>query len=234
MNEATARPRQVRSYVLRGGRITEAQQRALTEQWARFGLDVPDRPWDLPAVFGSEAPVTLEIGFGNGAHLAARARTDRQRHFIGVEVHRPGVGALLLSAAADGLTNLRVVCHDAVDVLQVAIAPQTLDEIEILFPDPWHKKRHHKRRLIQSAFVELVASRLRPQGILHLATDWKPYAYHMQEVLRDCSLLENTVPSDGFAPPPHLRDPTRFERRGTRLGHEVFDLVWRRRSDASQ
>jgi tRNA (guanine-N7-)-methyltransferase len=235
MNDETATARRtVRSYVLRGGRITEAQQRALNDCWPRFGLEVGSAPWPLATVFGRSAPCTLEIGFGNGTHLAARASAEPERDFIGVEVHRPGVGRLLLRAASDNLQNLRVACHDAVEVLQVAVAPGSLDEIQILFPDPWHKKRHHKRRLIQPSFVALAASRLRPGGILHLATDWEPYAQQMREVLAGCELLENTMPGDAFSPRPRQRAATRFEQRGARLGHAVFDLVWRRRSDATQ
>lgn len=233
-DETAAAHRSIRSYVLRGGRITEAQQRALNDCWPRFGLEVGAQPWTLAAMFGRAAPCTLEIGFGNGAHLIARATNEPARDFIGVEVHRPGVGRLLLHAATANLLNLRVVCHDAVEVLQFAVAPASMDEIQILFPDPWHKKRHHKRRLIQSSFVALVASRLRSGGTLHLATDWEPYARQMSELLADCALLENTVPEAGFSPRPRQRTPTRFEQRGTRLGHEVFDLVWRRCSAATQ
>jgi tRNA (guanine-N7-)-methyltransferase len=230
---ATTR-RTVRSYVLRGGRITDAQQRALGDCWPRYGLDVGTIPWPLPGVFGRSAPCTMEIGFGNGAHLAARAAAEPERDFIGVEVHRPGVGRLLLAASSANLQNLRIACHDAVEVLQAGIAPSTLDEIQILFPDPWHKTRHHKRRLIQSLFIELAASRLQAGGVLHLATDWEPYAAQMREVLAGCSVLENTMPGDNFSPRPRQRLPTRFEQRGTRLGHAVFDLVWRRRCAATQ
>jgi len=215
--------------VLRGGRITAAQARALEALWSTYGIDYAPQPLRLEQVFGREAPCTLEIGCGDGAHLAARAAAEPARDFLGVEVYRPGVGHLLLAARAAGLANLRVICHDAVDVLREQIAPGTLDEIEILFPDPWPKKRHHKRRLIQSPFVELLADRLAGGGRLHLATDWEPYAEHMLEVLSRCRALVNCAPDGAFAAPSQPRDATRFERRGQRLGHTVRDLEFRRR-----
>jgi tRNA (guanine-N7-)-methyltransferase len=219
---------------MRGGRMTVAQSRALSEQWGSFGIDFSAAVLDLPQRFGRHAPCTLEIGFGNGAHLAERARNEPERDFIGVEVHQSGVGALLLAAAAAGLRNLRVISHDAVDVLREQIAPEALDELQILFPDPWHKKRHHKRRLIQPGFVTLAATRLRVGGRLHLATDWEPYAEQMLEVLSACPLLENAVPAGGYARRPDSRIATRFERRGTRLGHVVRELLWRRVVGATQ
>jgi tRNA (guanine-N7-)-methyltransferase len=223
--------RAVRSYVVRGGRITAAQERALAELWPAYGIDYSPQPLRLEQVFGRNAPCTLEIGFGNGAHLAARAAAEPERNFLGVEVHRPGVGHLLLAAAAAGITNLRVICHDAVDVLREQIPPAALNEIEILFPDPWPKKRHHKRRIIQGAFVELAASRLASGGRLHLATDWEPYAAHMLEVLRECTALANSSPDDTYVERPATRAATRFERRGQRLGHTVRDLEFHRCDD---
>jgi tRNA (guanine-N7-)-methyltransferase len=221
--------RAVRSYVVRGGRITAAQERALAELWPAYGIDYAPEPLRLEQVFGRRAPCTLEIGFGNGAHLAARAAAEPERNFLGVEVHRPGVGHLLLAARAAGLTNLRVICHDAVDVLREQIAPATLDEIEILFPDPWPKKRHHKRRLIQPRFVDLLADRLAGGGRVHLATDWEPYAEQMLEVLGRCAALVNCAPDGAYVERPPVRDATRFECRGQRLGHAVRDLEFRRR-----
>ena len=218
----------MRSFVMRAGRITDAQRRALEELWPRFGLSYSAQPLGLAALYGREAPCTLEIGFGNGEHLAARALAEPRRNFLGVEVHRPGIGHLLLAAAAAGLANLRVIDHDAVEVLRDQIAPDTLDEIQILFPDPWPKKRHHKRRLIQPGFAALAASRLRPGGWLRLATDWAPYALHMRLVLDECPLLvrqEASAPGDS----PAVRAATRFEQRGLRLGHEVTDVAYRRR-----
>jgi len=219
--------RTVRSYVLRAGRLTDAQRRALDELWPRFGLHYEPSPVDLAAAFGREAPCTLEIGFGNGEHIAARATAEPSRNFLGVEVHRPGIGHLLRQAAAAGLENLRIIDHDAVDVLRDQLAPGTLDEIEILFPDPWPKKRHHKRRLIQPDFAALAASRLRRGGRLQLATDWAPYAEHMRLVLDACPLL--APPGSGLSTGAAVsRTATRFEQRGLRLGHEVTDLVYER------
>lgn len=226
---AALRPREIRSYVLRGGRITDAQQRALHDLWPRFGLDFLPLPLDLDALFGRDAPRTIEIGFGNGANLLSRAAAEPQRAFIGIEVHRPGVGRTLLGALNLPADNLRVIHHDAIDVLTEQIPEGSIDEVQILFPDPWHKKRHHKRRLIQPAFVELVASRLRIGGLLHVATDWESYAQYISEVLRNCGQLQNVAPGE-FAERPQSRIVTRFERRGTLLGHMVRDLLWRRHS----
>jgi tRNA (guanine-N7-)-methyltransferase len=218
----------LRSFVVRGGRITAGQQRALDDLWPQYGLDYGPQPLPLRKVFGRVAPCSIEIGFGNGAYLAARASAEPERNFIGIEVYQPGVGSLLLAARLAGLSNLRVICHDAVEVLQMQIEPAALDEVQILFPDPWPKKRHHKRRLVQPDFVALLASRLRPGGRLHLATDWEPYAEQMLTVLSGCPLLVNTAAAGGYAPRPELRTATRFEKRGTRLGHTVRDLIWKR------
>jgi tRNA (guanine-N7-)-methyltransferase len=217
--------RTIRSFVRRNGRITHSQQRALDELWPRFGLDfapAPSRPADW---FGREAPCTLEIGFGNGEHLLARAAAEPGRDFIGVEVHRSGVGHLLNGAAQAGLTNLRVICHDAVEVLREQLAPGSLDELQLLFPDPWPKARHHKRRIVQPAFVALVGRALRPGGELHMATDWAPYAEHMREVL---AASAGFTPCNSPAETTEARDPTRFELRGVRLGHAIADLRYRR------
>ena len=219
--------RPVRSFVRREGRLTPGQSRALEQHWPRFGIEPPARPLDLPALFGRKAPVVLEIGFGNGAHLLSRAQGAPERDFLGVEVHRPGVGRLLAAAAAAGLDNLRVACADAVEVLRDWLPPECLAEVQILFPDPWPKKRHHKRRLIQPAFAQLVASRLAPGGRLHLATDWAPYAEHMREVLNAQPQLTNLAQDAGFVGRV-ARPTTRFEARGTRLGHAVFDLEFRK------
>ena len=221
--------RAVRSFVMRAGRTTDAQQRALIELWPRYGLPFSATAVDLAMLFGRAAPCTLEIGFGNGEHLAARALAEPARNFLGAEVHRPGIGHLLRIAAAASLSNLRIVDHDAVDVLQYQLAPGTLDEIQILFPDPWPKKRHHKRRLIQPEFATLVASRLRIGGQLRLATDWAPYAEHMRLVLDACPLLASLAA--GTPDHEHAgRAATRFERRGLRLGHQVSDFAYQRRA----
>jgi len=226
----TAHPRSIRSFVTRAGRITAAQQRALETLWPQYGLDYREEPLALTALFGREAPCTLEIGFGNGANLVALARAHPERHYLGVEVHRPGVGRLLLALEQEALTNVRVVCHDAVEVLERQIAPGSLAEVLILFPDPWPKKRHHKRRLIQPAFIALAERALAAGGVLRLATDWQPYALEMLAHLGAAPGLRNLALDGGFVARPAERTPTRFELRGTRLGHEVWDLAFARRS----
>jgi tRNA (guanine-N7-)-methyltransferase len=222
-------PRSIRSFVMRGGRITEAQQRALDLLWPQYGISFAAAPLDLDTAFGRSAPVTLEIGFGNGDHLADQAAAHPERNYLGVEVHRPGVGRLLLSLADRQLRNARVICHDAVEVLTHQVPPQSLSEVVILFPDPWHKKRHHKRRLVQAPFVELVTDRLAFGGVLRFASDWQPYADAVLEVLNANPRLRNTATGGGFIPRPGERNPTRFERRGERLGHDVWDIAFERR-----
>jgi tRNA (guanine-N7-)-methyltransferase len=223
----TAHARSVRSFVTRAGRLTAAQQRALVELWPKFGVAFEAQPLDLDALFGRRAPRVMEIGFGNGDHLAALAKAHPQCDYLGVEVHRPGVGRLLLGVEAQELTNLRIICHDAVAVLEQQIPQRSLDEVLILFPDPWPKKRHHKRRLIQAPFVALLAERLKTGGVLRLATDWQPYAEQMLEVLDAALPLANVAAHERFMPRPAQRAPTRFELRGERLGHAVWDLAYR-------
>ena len=227
MNELRNRP--IRSFVMRAGRMTAGQSRALEELWPRYGLEYSAGELSLDAVFGRRAPRTLEIGFGNGEHLAALATAHPERDYLGIEVHRPGVGHLLMLAATNNLTNLRASAHDAVEVLGEQIAPDSLDEVLVLFPDPWHKKRHHKRRLIQPPFVELIAARIRSGGVLRLATDWEEYAVQMLEVMQAAKAsFTNLSPSGDWMPRPDERAPTRFEKRGARLGHGVWDLAFRR------
>jgi tRNA (guanine-N7-)-methyltransferase len=226
--EDTAYPRRIRSFVVRAGRMTTAQERAWRELWPRYGLETGDGALDLAATFGREAPRTLEIGFGNGETLATLAAAHPERDFLGIEVHRPGVGHLMLRAEAVGLANLRIVCRDAVEVLERCLAPGSLDEVLLYFPDPWPKKRHHKRRIVQPDFVALVAERLRPGGVLRMATDWEPYAAHMLEVAANCSMLLNESAAGDWMPRDAARPLTRFERRGERLGHAVHDLAFRR------
>jgi tRNA (guanine-N7-)-methyltransferase len=224
----TAPRRAVRSFVVRAGRMTIAQERAWVELWPRFGLESTDAPLDLAAIFGREAHRTLEIGFGNGESLVALATAHPERDFLGIEVHRPGVGHLLLRIEALGLANLRVICRDAVEVLQRCVPEASLDEVLLYFPDPWPKKRHHKRRIVQPDFVALVASRLRPGGVFRMATDWQPYAEHMLAVAGACPALHNDSTQGDYVPRPDSRPVTRFERRGQRLGHGVWDLAFRR------
>lgn len=224
--EGGARPR-IRSYVLRAGRVGSGQARALAELGPRFVLPYQPEALDLDAVFGRVAPRVLEIGFGMGEGLVETAAAHPEIDYIGVEVHTPGVGALLKQIGERGLGNVRVIQHDAVEVLTAMLPPATLAGIHIFFPDPWHKKRHHKRRLIQAPLVELLASRLAPGGYIHLATDWQDYAEQMLAVLEAEAQLENTAAA--YAPRPDTRPLTKFEQRGIRLGHGVWDLVFRRR-----
>jgi tRNA (guanine-N7-)-methyltransferase len=221
--------RHVRSFVRRGGRITAAQAKALDELWPRYGVDFSPRAIDLDALFGRHAERVLEVGFGNGETLLALAARHPERDFLGIEVHEPGVGRVLLNAKQADLANIRVSRHDAVEVLEHQLPPSSFAEILIFFPDPWPKKRHHKRRLIQPPFVNLLASRLQPEGVLRLATDWEHYSVQMLEVLSACEMLRNAAPTGAFAERPASRPPTRFEKRGRRLGHGVWDLEFRRR-----
>jgi tRNA (guanine-N7-)-methyltransferase len=231
-SDETANPdahdRRIRSFVLRQGRITSAQQRAFDAHWQRYGLDFTGAPRDFAAAFGRAAPRVLEIGFGNGEQLVHAAQAEPERDFIGVEVHRPGVGRLLNSLASANVDNVRIFHHDAVAVLEHEIAPRSLAEVRIYFPDPWPKKRHQKRRLIQPDFVALLASRVAPGGCLHLATDWADYAEHMQSVLDSAPGWRRHALHAASASRPAWRIDTHFERRGLRLGHGVWDLVYER------
>lgn len=221
-------PRRIRSFVRREGRMTDAQKRALDELWPRYGIDHPQHRFDPVVLFGRDAMRVFEIGFGNGEHLLARAAAEPQNDFIGVEVHRPGAGRVLHHAAAAGLRNLRVACHDAVEVLRDGLPDASLDQVVIQFPDPWHKTRHNKRRLVQPEFAALLAQKLKPGGELQLATDWAPYAQHMLDVLNAAPQFRNVAADGRYVPRPSTRLKTRFEARGERLGHEVFDLAYRR------
>jgi tRNA (guanine-N7-)-methyltransferase len=226
-NEAPAR-RSIRSFVIRRGRSTAAQQRALEELWPRYGVEFSQQPLESAALFGRQAPTMLEIGFGAGEALQSFAQTHPEMNCLGIEVHPPGVGHLLLGLEASGLSNVRIIMHDAVEVLERQIAPASLSLIHIFFPDPWPKKRHHKRRIVQPAFVDLLARALMPNGILRLATDWEHYAHHMREIIDSSTLLDNRGGEIGFVSRPSERPLTRFERRGQRLGHAVWDLEYQR------
>ncbi|MBD3892490.1 tRNA (guanosine(46)-N7)-methyltransferase TrmB [Hydrogenophaga sp.] len=222
--------RLVKSYVLRAGRTTQAQARAYLAYGARFLLDYAPGGFDATAAFGRSAPLVLEIGFGMGAATAHIAAQRPQDNFLCCEVHEPGVGALLKLAGEQGLENIRILRHDAVEVLEHMLDDRSLDGVHIFFPDPWHKTKHHKRRLIQAPWVKRLAARLKPGGYLHLATDWQPYAQHMLDVLQAQELLYNTAApaGDGYVPKPAYRPLTKFENRGLKLGHGVWDLVFRR------
>ena len=228
------RRRSVRSYVLRGGRVTDGQQRALDELWPCYGIPDGQSVLDLAAVFGNRRPVIVEIGFGNGDVTWRTAGAHPEQNFLGIEVHRAGIGRLLLRLEEHGIANVRVACADAVDFLQRRIAPGALAGVRIYFPDPWPKKRHHKRRLIQPAFVTLLGSRLAEGAILHLATDWAPYAEHMLEVLEAAPEFENLALAGRTCERPDWRPRTKYEQRGERLGHAVADLVFRRRPSSGK
>jgi len=224
--------RSIRSFVLRQGRFTEAQQRAFEALWPRYGLDYAGSQRDFDAAFGRSAPRVLEIGFGNGEALRFAAAQDPARDLIGIEVHAPGVGRLLNALAEDGAGNVRVYHHDAVEVLEHEIADASLDEVRIYFPDPWHKKRHHKRRLLQPPFAALLVRKLATNGRLHLATDWRDYAEQMWDVLDATPGLRNRAGPRGHVPRPPWRPQTHFETRGQRLGHGVWDLLYDRVRDS--
>jgi tRNA (guanine-N7-)-methyltransferase len=235
--------RRIRSFVIRAGRMTAGQERAWQELWPLFGIEYGPGPLDLDQTFGRRAPRVLEIGFGTGDALLAYAQLHPEHDCIGIEVHPPGVGHLLLKIQEAGLSNVRVICHDAVEVLSSTLSPSSVDEVHIFFPDPWHKKRHHKRRLIQTPFIDLLARVVRAGGIVKLGTDWQNYAEQMLQLLDaradfsnlahiDPPILFNTSaipePTSGFVARPEHRPLTRFERRGHRLGHGVWDLAYKK------
>jgi tRNA (guanine-N7-)-methyltransferase len=213
----------IRTFKPRRGRVTQRQQQALDRCWERYGVEVTGAPFDQGAVYGRQAPLILDIGFGMGETTAAMAGADPVRDLLAVDVHTPGVGALLHEVEARGLTNVRVAAGDAVELLTTMLAPGSLDEIRVFFPDPWPKVRHHKRRLVGPSFAALAGSRLRPGGRLHCATDWEPYARQMLEVVAGEPALVN--PHGGFAPRPGWRPVTRFERQGLAKGHDVYDVI---------
>jgi tRNA (guanine-N7-)-methyltransferase len=218
--------RPIRSFVLRAGRVTAAQERALADLWPSFGVDFNGAPLDLDTLFGRRAPRCLEIGFGAGEVIGALAKTHPDIDHVGIEVHRAGVGRLLMHTQAEKLANVRIICHDAVEVLARSIADESFDSILIFFPDPWHKKRHHKRRLVDAAFIDTLAAKLKTGGVLRLATDWQAYAEQMLLVGNACARLESLSADRTYVERPEFRPPTRFERRGARLGHGVWDLAY--------
>jgi tRNA (guanine-N7-)-methyltransferase len=224
----TLKNRRIRSFVLRQGRLTKGQERALETQWTKYGVEYGLQGIDLGQVFGRfDSKKILEIGFGMGESTAKIAQTILDCDFLAVEVHTPGVGSLLKLIEETNLTNIRIIQHDVVDVLQNMLADSSLDGVHIFFPDPWHKKRHHKRRLIQAEFVKLLCAKLKVGGYLHVATDWQEYAEWVLEVLNSEQLLKNTV--EGYAEKPAYRPLTKFENRGIKLGHGVWDLVFIRK-----
>lgn len=224
-NEKMMRP--IRSFVKREGKLTKGQQNAIDQGWADFGVDLDEQQLDFEGLFARKAPVVLEIGFGNGLSLAEMASNSLDMDFFGIEVHKPGVGSLLVQVRKQGLSNVRVSGDDAVRVLEQQIPDGSLNRVQIFFPDPWHKKRHHKRRLIQSAFVETLVRKLEMNGRIHVATDWENYAEHILDVLGANDDLRNTAKD--YAPQPDYRPGTKYEARGVRLGHGVWDLVFEKK-----
>ena len=230
MDENKHRP--IRSYVLRTGRFTPGQRKAFERWWPEFGVDFePDKVLDLPALFGNDRPVWLEIGFGNGESLARMARDFPERNFLGIEVHPPGVGHLLLKLGEEDISNVRVMHHDAMEVLEQSLADASLDGVQLFFPDPWHKKKHHKRRIVRPAFVERMGRLIAPGGLFHAATDWEDYAEQIMRLFSEREdLFENIAGAGNYSPRPDTRPVTRFEQRGQRLGHGVWDLLFRRKA----
>lgn len=221
--------RPIRSYVLRAGRMTPAQTRGMEQVFPRLGLSLDEGRLELDAVFGRQAPRVVEIGFGMGASLLEQAAAQPERDFIGIEVHPPGVGKLLDELDKAELNNVRVFREDAMKVLDDSLSAGSIDVLQLFFPDPWPKKRHHKRRIVRPEFLAKVARVLRPGGKLHMATDWEPYAEHMVEVMQQSPDFVNTATAGDFVPRPESRPLTKFEARGERLGHGVWDLVYERR-----
>ena len=222
------RKKSIRSYVVRAGRMTDAQRNAFDTGWSQYGLKLADGPIDTDQVFARSGTKVLEIGFGMGDSLLQMAAAEPETDFIGIEVHPPGVGTLMNGAAEQGIDNLRVYLADANDVLEECFAAESIDRLQLYFPDPWHKKKHNKRRIVQPSFVQLVRAKLRPGGILHMATDWQHYAEQMLETLDAAEGFENRAGAGQYSPRPEYRPQTKFELRGERLGHGVWDLIYQK------
>lgn len=228
--QATQYMRKIRSFVLREGRLTKGQQHALDNHWADYGVTYQPNPLNLTQLFGRDNHKVLEIGFGMGKSLVQMAKAAPDVDFIGIEVHKPGVGACLSEAVSQQVNNLKVFEHDAVEVLEHMIADASLDTVQLFFPDPWHKKRHHKRRIVQSDFVQLLRRKLKTGGVFHMATDWENYAEHMLEVMQAAEGFSNLSESQNYVERPEHRPLTKFEQRGQRLGHGVWDLMFKKES----
>jgi len=221
--------RKIRSFVRREGRLTKGQEFAMKECWDSMGIDYQEQEIHWHSIFGNHNPVVLEIGFGMGASLVEMAKSAPEKNFVGIEVHTPGVGACLSAAKEESLSNLRVICHDAVEVFEHMIPNGSVSMLQLFFPDPWHKKRHHKRRIVQLEFVEMVRGKLIPnQGVFHMATDWENYAEHMIEVMEQAPGFNNIAKEGHYIPRPEERPLTKFEQRGHRLGHGVWDIQYLR------
>lgn len=220
-------PQKIRSFIRRQGRITVAQQQALDQYSAKYCLD-PKADYDFKEVFGRDAPLCMEIGFGNGDSLAQIAAANPDKDYIGIEVHRPGVGHLMLRLEQNGINNVRIYCHDAIEIIEQKIVDNSLDAVHLFFPDPWPKKKHHKRRIVRPSFIDLLVRKLKPGGYFHAATDWQNYAEAMLALLAVSNGLSNISPTDDYCERPGYRSLTKFEQRGLRLGHPVRDLVFRK------
>lgn len=223
------KPKSIRSFVIRAGRITSGQKSAFESWWPSYGLSLYQGAIDPQVIFGRKAPLVLEIGFGMGDSLLEMARNEPEKDFIGIEVHPPGVGKLINNAGKEGIKNLRVYMADAMDVLEDCIPNACIDRLQLYFPDPWHKKKHNKRRLLQSAFVKNIHPKLKTGGVFHMATDWQAYAEHMLEVMNDAPFFTNTLVAGGYSERPSYRPLTKFEKRGEKLGHGVWDLLFQAR-----
>lgn len=225
--------RPIRSFVLREDRMTKGQHKALDQLWPRYGLERAQGTLNPNAVFGRDAPRILEIGYGTGQSLVSMAEANPDKDFIGIEVHRPGVGTLLQTIRERRLSNLRSYCDDAVDILKLCIPDNSLERVQLYFPDPWHKKRHHKRRIVQPDWIALVSAKLRPGGLLHMATDWHDYAEHMMSLMDQSADFVNTAGEQQFTARPAWRPETKFERRGAGLGHDTWELLFEKRQKSS-
>lgn len=226
MIEEQKHMRTVRSFVKRAGRTTEGQQKALQDVWPVMGLEVKNGPIVFSEVFGRDAPVVLEIGFGMGDSLLEMASREPEKNYIGIEVHTPGVGRLLSNADEEGLTNIRIYAEDAIEVLAKCIPDNSLDVLQLFFPDPWHKKRHHKRRIVQPGFAQNLRKKLKIGGYFHMATDWENYAEHMMDVMSAAQGYTNKMGEGQYSPQPEWRPVTKFQKRGERLGHGMWDLMF--------
>ncbi|MDD1782328.1 tRNA (guanosine(46)-N7)-methyltransferase TrmB [Enterovibrio sp. ZSDZ35] len=220
--------RKIRSFVRREGRLTKGQEQAMNDCWPTMGIDFEEKQLNWTEVFGNDNPVVLEIGFGMGASLVEMAKNAPEKNFVGIEVHSPGVGACLMAARDAGITNLRVMCHDAVEVFEHMLPVASLETVQLFFPDPWHKARHHKRRIVQPEFVQMLRDKLKIGGIFHMATDWENYAEHMVEVMDVAPGYKNTATNGSYIDRPEERPLTKFEARGHRLGHGVWDMKYAR------
>lgn len=228
MTDTAPHFRTIKSFVIRAGRMTQGQKVAMETGWKDYGLEITEAPLDFQQIFANNKPITLEIGFGMGQSLFTMAQQTPEHNFIGIEVHKPGVGALISLLQEQQLSNVRIFNCDALDVLKQAIPDQSLDRLLLFFPDPWHKARHHKRRIVQPDFAQLVRSKLRIGGIFHMATDWQPYAEHMLEVMQTAAGFQNLATDNPYIPRPDERPKTKFEARGEKLGHGVWDLKFER------